>query len=115
MQRRLDSYGPLVGLVVGAYQGGSKDHHALLDTMADSQLRARGLARGREGTDDERAVILAGLRRVVSLAAAKANSSCLIACVSKMGEATRLAAKRRAWVRREEDRLKEERRSYWQI
>ena len=29
------------------------------------------------------------------------------------GKATRLAAKRRAWVRREEDRLKEERRSYW--
>ena len=49
MQRRLDSYVPLVGLVVGAYQEGSKDLHALLDTMADSQLRARGLARGREG------------------------------------------------------------------
>ena len=51
--------------------------------------------------------------QVFSLAAANANSSCLIACVSKMGEATRLAAKMRAWVRSEEDRLKEERRSYW--
>ena len=77
MQRKLNSYGygPLVGLVVGAYQEGSKDLHTLLETMADSQLRARGLARGREGTEHERAVILAGLRRVLSLAAAKANSS----------------------------------------
>ena len=57
--------------------------------------------------------ILAGLRRVLSLASAKANSSCLNDLVFKMGEATRLAAKRRAWVKREEDRLKREGRSYW--
>ena len=45
--RRLNSYGPLIGLVVGAFQEGSKDLHALLGTLADSQLRAKGLARGR--------------------------------------------------------------------
>ena len=52
--RRLESFDPLIGLVVGAFQEGSKDLHSLLDTMADSQLRARGLARGRQGTDQER-------------------------------------------------------------
>ena len=106
--RRLDSFGPLHGLVVGAFQEGSKDLHALLEVMADCQLRARGLARGREGSEQERSIILAGLRRVLSMTAAKANSSCLLDRVSRVGEEHRQAAKRRAWVRREE-----ERRAYW--
>ena len=103
--RRLNSYGPLIGLVVGAFQEGSKDLHALLGTLADSQLRAKGLARGRkEGTDQEMSIILAGLRRALSMAAAKANSACLLDRVSRVGEEHRQAARRRAWVKREEER-----------
>ena len=52
--KRLKSYGQLQGLVVGAFQEGSDDIHALLDVVADSQLKARGLARGREGSNHER-------------------------------------------------------------
>ena len=89
--RRLNSYGPLIGLVVGAFQEGSKDLHALLGTLADSQLRAKGLARGREGTDQERSIILAGLRRALSMAAAKANSACILERVSRAGEEHRQA------------------------
>ena len=51
MVRRLSSYGPMIGLVVGAFQEGSKDLYTLLGTLADSQLRVKGLAWGREGTD----------------------------------------------------------------
>ena len=111
--RRLHSYGPLIGLVVGAFQEGSKDLHSLLGTLADSQLRAKGLARGREGTDQERSIILAGLRRALSMAAAKAYSSCLLDRVARVGEEHRQAAKRRALVKREEERIQEERRAYW--
>ena len=111
--RRLESYGPLIGLVMGAFQEGSKDLHSLLDTLAESQLKARGLARGREGTDQEKSIILAGLRRVLSMAAAKAYSSCLLDRVSRVGEEHRQAARRRAWVRREEERILEERRAFW--
>ena len=105
MVRRLNSYGPLIGLVVGAFQEGSNDLHALLGTLADSQLRAKGLARGREGTDQERSIILAGLRRALSMAAAKAYSTCLLDRVSRVGEEHRQAARRRAWVKREEESL----------
>ena len=49
--RRLDSYGQLQGLVVGAFQEASKDVHSLLDVLADTKVKAMGLARGREGTD----------------------------------------------------------------
>ena len=104
--------------MVGAFQEGSKDLHALLGTLADSQLRAKGLARGREGTDQERSIILAGLRRALSMAAAKANSACLLDRVSRVGEEHRQAARRRAWVKREEERIQEERiqeerRAFW--
>ena len=111
--RRLESFGPLIGLVVGAFQEGSKDLHSLLGTMADSQLRARGLARGRQGTDQERSIILAGLRRVLSMTAAKAHSSCLMDRVARVGECHRQAAKRRAWMKREEERMQEERAHFW--
>ena len=111
--RRLERFCPLQGLVVGAFQEGSKDLHTLLDLLADSKLRAMGLARGREGTEQERAIILSGLRRRLSMAAAKANSACLLDRVGRVGEHHRQAAKRRAWAKREEERMKEERRAYW--
>ena len=111
--RRLNSYGQLQGLVLGAFQEGSQDVHALLDILADSKLKARGLARGREGSNQERAVILAGMRRQLSMTAAKAYSACLLDRVSRVGEGHRMAGKRRAWVKREEERMEEERRAYW--
>ena len=73
-----------------------------------------GLGRGREGTEQERATVLSGLRRKLSLAAAKANSACLLDRVARIGEEHRQAAKRRAWAKSEEERVKEERKAYWQ-
>ena len=69
--------------------------------------------RSRLRTDQERSIILAGLRRALSMAAAKAYSSCLLDRVARVGEEHRQAAKRRAWVKREEERMQEERRAYW--
>ena len=111
--RRLGSYGPLLGLVVGAFQEGSQDLHRLLEFLADSQLRAMGLARGREGSEQERSIILAGLRRKVSMASAKAYSACLLDRVARVGESHRQAAKRRAWLKREEEKCREERVAFW--
>ena len=74
-----------------------------------NRLRARGLARGRQGTNQEKSIILAGLRRVLSLPAAKAHSSCLLDRVARVGKCHRQAAKRRAWIKREEEKMQEER------
>ena len=111
--RRLESYGRLQCLVMGSFQEGSKDLHSLLDILADSKLRARGLARGREGTEHERSVILLDMRRELSMAGAKAQSACLLGRVARLGEGHRQAAKRRVWVRREEERREEARRAHW--
>ena len=97
--RPVNKSSQIQGLVVGAFQQGSDDIHALLDVLTDSQLRARGLARGREGSNHERSTILAGLRRRLSMVPAKAYSACLMDRVSSVGEGHRQAAKRRACVK----------------
>ena len=113
LQRRLLEYGNLQCLVMGTFQEGSKDLHSLLETLADHKLRAKGLARGREGTERERAVMLSDFRRELSVTGAKAQSACLIGRVARVGEGHRLAARRRAWVRREDERREDASRAHW--
>ena len=103
----------MFALFYRAFQEGSQDGHALLDILADSKMKAGGLASGRERSNQERALILAGMRRQLSMTAAKAYSACLLDRVSRVGEGHRMAAKRRAWVKREEERMEDERRAYW--
>ena len=100
-------------LVMGTFQEGSKDLHSLLDILADAKIKKRGLARGREGTEQERSVILMNLRRELSTAGTKSQSACLIGRVARMGEGHRLAAKRRIWVMREEELRQESCRAHW--
>ena len=64
--RRLESYGKLLFLVMGTFQEGSKDRHSLLDLIVDFKLCARGLARGKKGSEQERSIILLNLRRELS-------------------------------------------------
>ena len=113
MERRLEGYGRLQCLVMGTFQEGSKDLHALLECLADSKLRATGLAREREGTERERSFILSELRRELSVTGAKAQSACLLGRVARVGEGHRLAARRRAWVRLEGERREEASRAHW--
>ena len=80
---------------MGSFQEASKDLHHLLECLADSKLRARGLARGREGDRWERSLIMTDFRKKLSLVAAKAVSACLLGKVFKLGEGHRKAAKRR--------------------
>ena len=53
------------------------------------------------------------IKRELSTAAAKANSACLLGRLSKIGEGHRQAAKRRVWVRREQEMREEADRAHW--
>ena len=99
--------------MVGSFQEASKDLHHLLECLADSKLKARGLARGREGDEWERSLILHEFRRELSLVAAKAVSACLLGKVSKLGDGHRQAAKQRAWAKHENDRREAAMRAHW--
>ena len=111
--QRLEGHGRLQCWVMGLSQEASHDLHAFLKPLAESKVQFLGLARGREATAQERAQILSGYRRVISTTCARANSSCLLGRVARVGEAYRSAAKRRAWAKREGERLEEERRAHW--
>ena len=76
-------------------------------------VRRMGLAMGRELSDRERAKVLSDYRRVLSVTAARATSGCLIGRLARFGPAFRAAAKRREWVRREGERMDEEREAHW--
>ena len=110
--RRLEGYRRLLTWVMGAWQEGSRDLHGLLDLLADAKVQRLGLARGREATERERAMILSGYRRTLSTTAARASSGCLLGRLARVGEAHRAAAKRRAWAMKEGERLEEERKSH---
>ena len=47
------------------------------------------------------------------MTAAKAYSACLLDRMSRVGEGHRLAAKRRAWAKRVEEKMEEERKAFW--
>ena len=53
------------------------------------------------------------LRRELSMAGAKANSACLLGRVARIGEGHRLAARRRAWVMRDNELREESGRAHW--
>ena len=111
--QRLEGHGKLLCWVMGSWQEASQDLHALLELLADSKVQSLGLTRGREATAQERAQILSGYRRTLSTTCARANSGCLLGRVARVGEAHRMAAKRRAWAKREGERLEEERKAHW--
>ena len=111
---RLKSFGRLRGLVVGAWGEGSQDLHSLLDTLATYRLRAVGQARGREGSDSERGLILAQFRRVLSTSSVRAQSQALISRLQVMGDKGRDAASRRNKASRENRMLEEEMRGQWE-
>ena len=111
--RRLEQFGDLQGLVVGAFGEGSEDLHSLVNTLAVSRLRAVGLARGREGADKELGVIVSQIRRTLSTSAVGSQASCLLSRMSCLGRGAFQAAGRMRWAAREEERMRAERSAIW--
>ena len=113
LQRKLQSFGDIMGLVVGAFGEGSQDLHELVHTMARSRLRGQGLKEGREGSDAELGVITGQVRRSLSTSFIRANSLCLLAHLDKMGEGQQAAGKRRQYAMRVKEQMRAERASQW--
>ena len=57
--------------------------------------------------------ILSGYRQILSTTAARASSGCLLGRLSRIGEGHKAAARRRAWAKREGERIEEERKAHW--
>ena len=56
VQRKLEGFGEIKGLVFGAFGEGSEDVHTLVQSLASSRARTMALQRGRECGEGEMAV-----------------------------------------------------------
>ena len=111
--RRLQSFGKLEGLVVGPWGEGSKDLHSLVKTIADVKVAAKARALGREISDKELGIVVAQVRKYLSVTFIRAQSLCLLNRLGFLGEGAKAAAGRRDLAKRlEEGRRRERQASY---
>ena len=97
VERRLDEYGNLKGLVFGAFGEASDDVHDLIDTLAESRLRFQVLSEGREGggSDNEKGMIVNQIRRTLSMSVIKSQVACLLGKIQQAGPGNKQLAKKR--------------------
>ena len=113
VQRHLNSYGKIIGIVVGAWAEGSEDLHNLIQNITDSRSNYLELTRGRPASDGERALMLGQIRRRISVASVRANANCLLDRLKLVGPEAGKAAERRRWRSREEQMMRHEEEAVW--
>ena len=86
VERKLQQFGEIVGLVVGAFGEGSEDLHDLVQKLAESRVGAMGLRRGREGSEEELGIIVGQIRRSLSTTFVRAQSQCLLSRLNCVGQ-----------------------------
>ena len=106
VERKLESFGAVKGLVFGAFGEGSEDVHSLINSVVSCRARTLALQWGRECGEGERAAIVGEVRRRLSVAAVKAQADCLLNRMSSIGQGAVAASKRRQWARWEEEKWK---------
>ena len=95
MERHLEEYGDLLGLVVGAWGEGSEDLYNLVQVLAKTSVDTLGLARGQPATEANLGLVVGQIRRRLSVACVRANMTCLLYRMSLLGEgATRMMGRR---------------------
>ena len=95
VQRKLEGYGDVRGLVFGAFGEASQGVHDLVDILALGRIKAVGLQGGRESVKGEMGVLVGQVRRLLSIAAVKSQAECLLSRMRSMGRGTATATKRR--------------------
>ena len=113
VERRLDEFGELLGLVVGAWGEASERVNQLVQALAEARLTFQGLERGRPGSKEELGVCVGQVRKRMSMAAVKAQVDCLLGKLHQVGPGNRQLAKRRVWAVREDERMARERGAQW--
>ena len=112
-QRRLAEL-PLLLLCWGAYGEGSPGVHTMVAILAACRVRTMVL-QGKNPSPHQLGLEVGTIRKRLSSAAVRANSTLLLQRAGQIGEGCGLAAKRRSWQRREEHRMRLEREADWLV
>ena len=78
VQRRLEDFGQVRGLVFGAFGEASEGVHELVHVLANSRLKAEGMQQGRQTESGELGVLVGQIRRILSVTAVRAQAECLL-------------------------------------
>ena len=115
VERRLDEFGDIMGLCFGAWGEASQDVHDLVEILARARLKFQVLSEGRPdgGSDQELAMIVAQIRRLLSVTAIKAQVGCLLGRLHQVGPGNKQLAKKREWAVRQDEKMRRERHSQW--
>ena len=98
VESKLEEFGDLLCLVVGAFGEVSEDMHYLINTLAETKVRKTELQRGQVTKEGELATLTGEYRRLVSVACMKAQAECLLSRLSQTGEGMVAANRRRRQV-----------------
>ena len=99
-----------MGLCFGAWGEASQDVHDLVEILARARLKFQVLSGGRPdgGSDQELAMIVAQIRRLLSVTAIKAQVGCLLGRLHQVGPGNKQLAKKREWAVRQDEKMKRE-------
>ena len=106
--RRLQEFSPVIPLIFGGFAEVSEGVHNLLDVLSRARLKKESMNAGKERSENRKSEIVGQLRRKISLATWKANTSCLLSRVSMTGDGSTEAGKRRNYQKFQEFKMKEE-------
>ena len=113
LERILQSFGDLQGLVVGQFAECSQDLHNLLLNFADEKVlnlsRSKGIFLG----NDTRSLVIQQTRRRFAVCAIRAQSACLLSRLGHFSEGARLGAQRRANFKSREEVTRQDLRSHF--
>ena len=113
VSQKLAELGPVWDLTTGGYFEGSSGLHQLIGCLTEAWARKQVLATGRPPGEGERSMTTGLLRRRLSAAIVKANTSVLLGRLGMVGEGAAMARGRRKWGRVEEARMRREREAAW--
>ena len=113
VERRLNEYGDIIGLVVGSWGEGSEDLHNLVQMLAEARVTSQCLARGLPATQADLGSVIGQVRRRLSVASVRANANCLLARLSLLGEGAKQAQHRRQSQAWEEEKMRRELQANW--
>ena len=84
-----------MGLCFGAWGEANQDVHDLVEILARARLKFQVLSEGRPdgGSDQELAMIVAQIRRLLSVSAIKAQVGCLLGRLHQVGPGNKQLAK----------------------
>ena len=88
VQRRLEDFGQVRGLVFGAFGEASEGVHELVHVLANSRLKAEGMQQGRQTESGELGVLVGQIRRILSVTAVRAQAECLLSRLRNVGSGT---------------------------